>query len=76
MKPPRTSKTHHAIAKALHESNKKRFKAIERGEGISFDALTERTKSVATCERCGKPLELDLWQKLVCGYCVGWRVAK
>jgi phage terminase large subunit-like protein len=80
MKPPRyTSKNHKAtqgVAKALHESNKKHFKVIGKDEGISFDDFTERTKPVATCEECGKPLELDLWQKLVCGYCLGWREPK
>jgi Zn finger protein HypA/HybF involved in hydrogenase expression len=65
-----------AVAKALHETNKKQLKAISTHDGISFDTLTERTKPIATCETCGKPLELDLWKKLVCGFCGGWRVAK
>lgn len=75
MKPPRyTSKNRKAgVAKAIHKWNKERF---DPSEGLSFDTLAEATKPVATCETCGKELELDLWQKLVCGYCLGWRVAK
>jgi Zn finger protein HypA/HybF involved in hydrogenase expression len=80
MKPPRyTSHNRRAsqsVANALHEQEKKRFRSIQAGEGISFDTLTERTKPQAACETCGKPLELDLWQKLVCGYCGGWRSEK
>jgi hypothetical protein len=77
MNPPRyTSKSRkisQGVAKALHETNKKQLKAIGTDEGISFDALTKRTKPVAMCDKCGKTLELDLWQNLVCGYCLGWR---
>ncbi len=64
------------IGAILHKHNKKRFQAIAKDDGISFDTLSERTKPVASCETCGKPLELDLWQNLVCGFCGGWRVAK
>jgi hypothetical protein len=75
MTPPRyTSRSRKAVvAKAVHKWNKERF---DPGEGLAFDALTEQTQPVTTCETCGKPLELDLWQNLVCGYCLGWRVSK
>jgi DNA-directed RNA polymerase subunit RPC12/RpoP len=62
------------IGAILHKHNKQAFK-IAKDDGISFDDLTERTKPIATCETCGKPLELDLWQQLVCGYCGGWRLS-
>ncbi|MGL4609253.1 MAG: hypothetical protein ACRCYY_06135 [Trueperaceae bacterium] len=70
MKGSRTSKTHHAIAKALHDSNKKRFKPITADETLSFDDL----KQEKLCPDCGKALELDLFQKWVCVFCGGWRV--
>jgi rRNA maturation endonuclease Nob1 len=61
------------VSKPL-KMQRKALKTIGKDEGISFDALTERTKPVAKCEKCGKPLELDLWQHWVCGHCGGWRV--
>jgi hypothetical protein len=63
----KTKNTRAAIARSLHKWNKKRFSATAK------DTLET---SLGTCETCGNPLELDLFQKLCCGYCGGWRTAK
>jgi Zn finger protein HypA/HybF involved in hydrogenase expression len=60
------------VAKALHESNKKRFRPIGKDETLSFDELEQEK----LCEKCGKPLELNLWQNWECGYCLGYRVPR
>lgn len=50
-----------AIAKSIHKWNKKRFSP---------------KLSHGTCDKCDTPLELDLFQKVVCAYRGGWKVEK
>jgi Zn finger protein HypA/HybF involved in hydrogenase expression len=57
------------VDKALHEQNKRAFKPISSGEGISFDALIQNTKPVPLCPGCGGVLELDLFSKNHCPQC-------
>lgn len=59
-----------AVAKALHQHNKKRSKPIAKDETLSFEALEQEK----LCPDCGKPLERDLFQTWCCGWCGGWRV--
>jgi Zn finger protein HypA/HybF involved in hydrogenase expression len=67
---PSKQSTREGIAQALHESNKRRFKPIGANETLSFEALEPER----ICEKCGKPLELNLWQTWECGWCLGYRV--
>jgi Zn finger protein HypA/HybF involved in hydrogenase expression len=57
------------VAKVLHEQNKRAFKPLSEGEGISFDAFIQNTKPVPLCPKCGGVLELDLFSKNHCPTC-------
>jgi hypothetical protein len=51
-------KLEQGIARAVNAWNKKRFNP---------------ELELPTCPDCGQTMERDLFQKLVCGYCLGWR---
>ncbi len=51
------------VAKLLHQKNLYLYRRIQVNEGLGWDQVRQSK----TCLKCGKELEHDLFDRLVCG---------
>lgn len=58
-----------AVAKSLHQHNKRRFKPTTKD-------IPDSLEPTPTCDTCGESMEKNLWRTWECGFCAGYRIKK